>query len=178
MKELKKLFDQNYEKQKKISKIFDINKKYKYKFKFDRNNNKHIIEVFDTKGKLLLRSNYENIGIYNNLLSNWYWGWNISMIDKNLIKNNKKLKDEADKIKNNYEDYNSKEADILHYYLDNGNFMIQPSNIPYIIKIAMYYLKSDWFLAIRKGVDNQNSSDDKNSNIIEYISLHNISKIG
>ena len=44
--------EKNYkEKKESIKKIFDINNKYKYKFTFDRNNNKHIIEVYNEKKK-------------------------------------------------------------------------------------------------------------------------------
>ena len=109
-------------------------------------------------------------------MSVWYWAWNISMIDKKLSEKSKILYEKSIDIKKNYNKYNPKEIDIIHYYLNNGNFIVSSSKVPFLIKMAMYLMDSKWFLSIRKGLDEIGEND--NSNIVEYISIYNITKIG
>tara|TARA_B100002019_G_C21132976_1_gene529220 strand:+ start:36 stop:590 length:555 start_codon:yes stop_codon:yes gene_type:complete len=167
------------EKKEKINKIFDLKQQLKYNFTYNRDKNIHIVEIYNKNNKLIFQSNYDIVGLYNIVRSVWYWGYNISMVDQQLIKKSRNILNISKDIIKNYSKYNSKDIDIYHYYSNNGNFMIKSSNIPNIIKLGLYSMEGEWVLPIRKGLDELDSNiNDRTFDTIEYISIYNISKIG
>jgi len=161
----------NYYQQQKeyMKKIINIKKIHRFKLMKDEYNNNYIIEIY-YKDKLKLRAKYNVIGMYNIINSVWYWSWNISNIDKQLINNSLKIKEFSEELNNNYSKYNKTEIDELYYLTSNGNFYIDGDNIKKLIKIALFINKGIWYIPI--SINKNNEMD-----INEEINLDNILKI-
>jgi len=161
----------NYYQQQKeyMKKIINIKKIHRFKLMKDEYNNNYIIEIY-YKDKLKLRAKYNVIGMYNIINSVWYWSWNISNIDKQLITNSLKIKEFSEELNNNYSKYNKTEIDELYYLTSNGNFYIDGDNIKKLIKIALFINKGIWYIPI--SINKNNEMD-----INEEINLDNILKI-
>ncbi|CAH6421595.1 Hypothetical protein KVN_LOCUS366 [uncultured virus] len=180
-----------------IDKFFETKKNYidqfidldnNFDFKFSKNNNgKNIIEINDINKKLILKAEFQVVGIYNLINSVWYWGSNIQFIDKNLVTSviefKKKLKEKL-LNDNNYIFENQKEKDEMFFYVSNENFFISPKNIMKLIKITLFYTKSIWFFTIYYGKDGNSclidSDKEKFETIkrLEYIIITKIIQIG
>ena len=149
----------------------DDKENYKFNFEYDKNKNSHFVEIYDKKLNLKIKAEYDTIGIYNIMRKVWYWAWNIDMIDFNLSKNSLKIKELENDIVKNYNNYNSKEVDILHYYVKNGNFMTSYNKTELLSKIALFYLKGDFIFKIRRGLDEINKTDTIGYEIEEFICI-------
>ena len=169
-----------FEKKKNKIKKYNINEKenYKFKFEYDKNKNSHLVEIYDKKLNLKIKAEYDTVGIYNIMRKVWYWAWNISMIDLNLSKNSLKIKELKNDILKNYNKYDSKELDILHYYVDNDNFMTNYNKTDLLSKIALYYLQGDFIFKVRRGLDEIDKNEVIGYEIEEFICIKNIKKIG
>ena len=151
-----------------ISKKLDINKDYEFIF----GDNDNVVEIY-LNGKLKLKAEYNTIGLYNIPLSVWYWAWNISFINKNLIKDVLKIKDYVNVIDKDYNKFNNLEAEELHYVLSNDNFYVSGDNIDKIIKLALFLTKGIWYFPI-KYTDQKKQKDFEQMDKIEYILITKI----
>lgn len=149
-----------------IKKKYDTEKNYTYQI------NENIIELHD-KDKLVLRAEYQLIGIYNIISSIWVWGWNIQFVNKNLISLSEKIKEFPEKLMK--EKNNSREIDDLYYITSNGNFYTSPNNVEKIAKFALHYLEGKWIFPICYGQNNVSCiNQDDNIKRMEYIMLTKI----
>lgn len=177
-KKFNKKVDSYYDQQKtKYSNIIDLSKPYNSNMYVDDNGN-HIIElIYD--GKIKIKAEYELIGMYNISNSMWYWGWAIDLIDKSLIKSVTEMKEFPEFIKENFKLFGNKEAEDLYFKTDTASFYTDHENIEKILKLTLYQLKSDWYLTICHGRDNNKKtcdgkSIDKSDFRIEYLLIKKI----
>lgn len=179
--------DQYYKSKKSdIEKKINFNKSYKINFYVDDQDN-HIVDLIDENGDVILKAEYDLLGIFNVINSTWYWGWNIQMADKLLTKASKKIKNFPDYIKSNYNHFTHHDAEYFNFITDTGNFFTDQSKINDIVKFGLYYLNGLWYLSICTGRDeksqtcyhNSNNTAKHSDNIIrfEYIIIKNILKI-
>ena len=163
-----------------IVKRFDPDKKYIYNLQKDHMDN-NTIELYDENKNFVLKAEYELIGIHNIFNSVWYWGWNIHLVDSALTKKSKNIKHISKDIKNNYSNYDPKEADEYYYITKNGNFYTSSDNIMKLVKLAMFINKGLWYIPICHGKDNTtctkiNKNKDKDLSIkrVEYLMITKI----
>lgn len=135
-----------------IRKHLDKQEVYSNRFIKD-NNNQYIIEMYDTNNQLKLRALYTIIGMYNNTSSIWYWGWNLSYVNKQLINHTTKIQEFSKTIKDNYKQYKPQEAEELHYLTSNGNFYLSNKKLPYLLKLALYLLNGIWIVTSKLNTD-------------------------
>ena len=153
-----------------ISKKIDIGKDYSFE-RYEENKNQ-LVNIFLDE-KLILKAEYNVIGMYNIPLSIWYWGWNIAFLNKDLIKDLQMVSDFLNLLDKNYQDFDAKEADLLYYFLSNPNFYITNDKIDEIIKLVLYLTKTIWFFPIKYINKNNNISIDQLDKI-EYIVIRRI----
>lgn len=175
--------DKYYEKKNnEISKYIDLTKNYRFKF-IIKDNSKYYIDIYDIDtNKKLLRATFDLIGVYNLFNSVWYWGWNIDMVDKKLVRKSLEIKRYSNYIKNNFDNFDPIYAEEMYYKLINGNFYTSTDNIDRLIKLSMYVLKGLWILPICNGknnticsfYNNKNHLQKEQLNRIEYIMLTKI----
>jgi len=150
-----------------ISQKIDL--KQNYNFNFVEEANKHIVEIYIDK-KLKLKAEYNIVGLYNIPLSVWYWSWNIAFLNKTLFKELDKIKKFAESLDKNYNNFDSKEVEELHYLLANDNYYISSGNIERLIKIILYITKGLWIFPI-------NHSDKKSAEYLDRVEYILITKI-
>ncbi|ARF11156.1 hypothetical protein Klosneuvirus_1_13 [Klosneuvirus KNV1] len=146
-----------------------IDLKQNYNFNFVEEANKHIVEIYIDK-KLKLKAEYNIVGLYNIPLSVWYWSWNIAFLNKTLFKELDKIKKFAESLDKNYNNFDSKEVEELHYLLANDNYYISSGNIERLIKIILYITKGLWIFPI-------NHSDKKSAEYLDRVEYILITKI-
>lgn len=179
MNKLSDKINLNYNNLKKvISSKLDINKEYTYIFSNDNNN--YIVEIY-LDDNLIIKAEYDIVGLYNIPLSVWYWSWNISFINEKLIGNLSKVKEFSGNIKDNYKNFDIKEADELYYLLSNGNFYVSSDKIDLIIKLVLYITGGIWIFPIK--YSNKTNKINKNNIIdqmdrIQYILITKIIQYG
>lgn len=154
-----------------ISKKLDL--KQNYSFNFVEENNKHIVEIYIEK-KLKLKAEYNIVGLYNIPLSIWYWSWNIAFLNKELFKELDKVKVFTKSLDEQYEQFDSKDAEELHYLLANDNYYISSGNIDRLIKVILYITKGLWVFPINH---NDKSSGAEHLDRVEYILITKILQI-
>jgi len=150
-----------------ISQKIDL--KQNYNFNFVEEANKHIVEIYIDK-KLKLKAEYNIVGLYNIPLSVWYWSWNIAFLNNTLFKELDKIKKFAESLDKNYNEFDSKEVEELHYLLANDNYYISSGNIERLIKIILYITKGLWIFPI-------NHSDKKSAEYLDRVEYILITKI-
>jgi hypothetical protein len=129
-----------------------------YEFIFSYINDKHIVDIYINKNnnkKKILKAEYEVLGCYNIISSIWTWSWALSMIEKNLSSNSKKILDYGIKLKNNKKTNSEIQKNI--YYLTNPSFYISDKNLLELYKLSIYITKNLWFITrkinnIEKGI--------------------------
>lgn len=168
-------------KKKDIIDIIDPNYNYDYKFSTDKDNNA-IVEVLKNN-KLVIKAEYELLGLYNLFNSVWYWGFGLDLVNRDLVKGSKSIKEFSKIIKKNYEDFDKKEAEILYFRTNNNNFYTSKKNIDNIVKLGLYITKSKWFLPVCYNNDNIPISCEKissNGSIkrLEYLIIKKIIQYG
>ena len=163
------------DKQKEISKKIDPNKNYIYRLQQDDSGNFYI-ELYDND-KLVLKAEYELIGIYNMFNSIWYWAHNIQFINRHLAKESKKIKEFSKELKDNYEKYDPIEADTYYYISKNGNFYTSSDNVIKMIKLMLYVCKGLWYIPVCAGKDNVTCTINKNKSSIKRMEYLIIKKI-
>ena len=148
-----------YNKQKK-----NINIPDEVEIKFSKDKDKDKVEIYDNKKKLLIKTNYSIIGLFNNTNSIWYWGWILDFADRNLVDQTKQIKEWGEKMFIKYKP-KTKHEQTIYFYTKNGSFMTSSVNIPFFAKLAMYVLKGKFYFPI--------THDDKNTDSIqEYIIIY------
>ncbi len=162
-----------YQKQKeKISKKYNPDKQYTYKFK------NNIIELYNNS-ELIMKAEYELIGIYNIFNSIWYWAYNIEAVDRSLTKESEKIKDFAKTLLTDIKNYDKVEAEYYRFLSNNPNFYISSNKILKLVKLMLYVTKGEWYIPICEGKDNvtcTNNKINKNDTVkrIEYIMIKKI----
>lgn len=150
-----------------------IDLKQNYNFNFIEENNKNIVEIYADK-KLKLKAEYNIVGLYNIPLSIWYWSWNIAFLNKDLFTELGKIKMFSKSLDDKFDQFDTKEAEELHYLLANDNYYISSGNIEKLIKIVLYITKGLWIFPL-------NHSDKKEGleylDRIEYILITKILQI-
>lgn len=159
-----------------IKKIYNLNSNYNYLLKKD-NNDRYIIELLDGKD-VILKAEYEIIGIYNIFNSVWYTGWNIQFVDSKLVQSSKKVLEFTGKIVSEPSS-NYMEKEVYKYIGENGNFYTSAKRIPDIVKYMLYATKGEWILPICHGKDNitctiNNINDNNTIKRIEYLLIKKI----
>lgn len=149
-----------------------IDLKQNYNFNFVEDANKHIVEIYIDK-KLKLKAEYNIVGMYNIPLSIWYWSWNIAFLNKDLFTELNKIKEFNESLNKNYKEFDSKEAEELHYLLANDNYYISSGNIERLIKIILYITKGVWIFPINHSDKNSAEYLDR----VEYILITKILQI-
>ncbi len=167
------------------SKKVDLLKSYNTKFSVDDDNN-HIIELLDDSGNTVLKAYYDLIGFYNLSNSVWYWGWNIDLADKKLTSATLKISEFPKYIKKNYKEFQPVEAEDYHFRTSMGNFYTSLDKIHNLIKLAMFILKGEWYIAVCSGRDGKTTTCDPGFNAelekspiirFEYLLIKKILKI-
>lgn len=167
---IKEYEDYYHKKKKEFSKY--INPDKKYKIDFYNNDNTALISI---DGKLKLKVKYDIIGAYNISSSIWYWAWNITFIDKNLIYNSIKVKEYYNKISTeNSKNISHQLKDKLHYLLTNGNFYLSGKNLDKLLQLITYIVQSHWILMVPP---NTKSLFIDNENIVKFISINEIVEV-
>jgi hypothetical protein len=150
-----------YQSKKNFTKKLDQDLKYDYKFNTDKEGN-HILNII-SEDKIVMKLEYDIIGIYNNDIKMWYFGYAVDHSNKLLIKKSKIIKDVMNKISDNLDLIDQKEIEELQFYSDNPAVFTSSDNLSKIVKLMMYLMKSMWFLSV-------SHSD----NYIEFISVRKI----
>lgn len=143
-------------KEKEIKKIFKHNTDYSCVYDGD------IVNIYDNENDLLLKAKYSIAGIYSKDRLVWYWGWNINLVNKELVK-------DSYHIKKSYKDITEDE---YRYIAKNSNFMIEQGDINKIIKFALYMTKSIWYIPVCE--DNTNRCVKDKKGIVKYLLIKEI----
>ena len=122
----------------------------------------HILELYDDS-KMILKAKYDLLGFYNLSNSVWYWGWNIDLVDKKLINASKHMKTFPQYIKDNYNQFTFVDAEDYYFRTDNGNFYTSLENVDKLIKLALYYMKGEWYITLCTSRDGKTITCDPNS---------------
>lgn len=178
---MNKLYDKiniNYNNLKKdmLTKL-DVNKEYTFIFSNDNDN--YIVEIY-LDDKLIIKAEYDIVGLYNIPLSIWYWSWDIAFLNKKLIGNMIKVKEFSKNLKDNYNNFDRQEAEELHYILSNGNFYISSDKIDRIIKLVLFITKGMWIFPIKYSNNNNNNKNNIMDQMdrIQYILVKKIIQFG
>lgn len=178
-------FEDYYLKQKEeISSKYNPDNNYVYKFTEDANNNNiPIMELYDEDSNLILRAEYEYIGIFNIFNSVWYWAWAIEFINHKLTNESKKVKKYAKTMLQDMKQTDPIEDEYYYFIAKTSNFYTSSDNINKIIKFMLYVTKGLWYITICAGKDNvtrtctyTNAKAKKDNTIkrIEYILIKKI----
>lgn len=132
--------------------------------KFVEKKNNKIVEIYDSNKKLLTKSKYSIIGLFNTTTSNWYWGWFLDFVDRDLVDNTKKIKEWGKKILESKK-IKSKHNQALYFYTKNGSFMTNSMNVSFLAKLALYVLKGKYYFPIMHSEEGSNA-------IQEYIVIY------
>jgi len=160
-----------------IDNIIKKRNEYNAIFK-ETKNNEDIIELYDKKGKLILKATYQVIGIFNNKTSMWTWGYAIDLINKESIKKSKKILEFNKELKKNNinNKLNYKAFESLDFYTSNETFSTSKDKLEIFSKLMIYLTNGEWFLKIIHNSDSNNKSN--NITVLEYIMIENIIQIG
>lgn len=121
------------EKNKEITKILNIKKKYRLEFL--KENKKKAIGIFDNK-KLLLVGDYSFYGIYQPYTKLWIWASSIPGVDKQTIKNIDKLK----KMAYLFEEESDSKNTFYYQLLTQDVLLINnDKSIEWINQLLLYY---------------------------------------
>ena len=132
--------------------------------KFVETNEKKEVEIYDSKKKLLTKSKYTVIGLYNTTNSTWFWGWFLDFADRDLVDSTKQIKDWGKKMFEKHKP-KSKDDQTVYFYTKNGSFMSSSMNISFFAKLAMYVLKGKYYFPIMHSEEGTNA-------IQEYIVIY------
>ncbi|MBA42458.1 MAG: hypothetical protein CMF62_00425 [Magnetococcales bacterium] len=143
-----------------------LNPKINYSFKFVTDTDKNRILVVSHNDKIVMKAEYDLIGIYNKDLNLWHYGYAIDYVDKKSTLKSKNIKKLQIDVEENYNNYDAIESETLHFYSSNPHLFTDSDNIPLIIKIMMFIMDSIWYISI-----NYNKNE---SNLVEYISIRKI----
>ncbi|AYV82021.1 MAG: hypothetical protein Homavirus2_25 [Homavirus sp.] len=163
------------EKKKEISERFDPDKNYSYKLQKD-DNGAFYIELYDDN-KLILKAEYDLMGMYNMFNSVWYWAHNIQFIDRNMAKKSQEIKGFAKELKENYDNYDSVELEAYYYMCKNGNFYASSNNVLKMVKLMLYVTNGLWYIPICAGKDNVTCMTNKTKSSIKRMEYLMIKKI-
>src|SRR3989304_753210 len=95
------ILETNFNKKKTyIQKIINPDNNFKFTFKKDNMEN-NIIELYENN-KLVLKGEYQIIGMYNFITSIWYWASAIDFIDRELSLDAKKIQNFSKQLKDNF----------------------------------------------------------------------------
>jgi len=155
--------DQYIKYQQENKKISD-NDNYKLNFAYT-DENEHIVDVYKND-KLLLRASYEILGCYNIICSMWIWGWSLSYVEKNLVKNTKTAAKNLYKILSNGDI--TKDTEEYLYYLSNPSFFISHKNLNKLLNFGVYMTESKFVLP--------HKIDENKPKIIEFILIKKITQ--
>lgn len=127
-----------YDKSKKDSqKFFDHDKQYELIFeKSSNSSSEYIVNVVYNKNKSV-KCNYEIIGMYNVVLSQWIWSYAM-YVEKNLT-------NLVSNIKLNKNEYANDELAL--FYVDNTTFFLSYKNLQDFINFTLYMVKGKWILS-------------------------------
>jgi hypothetical protein len=160
----------------KKNKNIDLNKNYKFKFHKDKSEN-HIVELYDGE-KLVLKGEFQLIGMYNLINSIWYWGWSIDFVNKQLTEKVQTVKQFPNKIKQNFNKFDTVEADELYFLTSNGSFYTNSKRVDFLGKLAMYLMDGEMVISLCNGRDGTTCSIDRGKkealSRIEYILITKI----
>jgi hypothetical protein len=110
-----------------FSKKVDLTKFYDSETYVDKNN-KHILEL-KNGNKTIMKAEYELLGFYNIINSSWYWGYASELVDRSIIKDSKKIRDFPKYVKDNYEDFDKREAEDLYFKTSSPSFFMNVKSI-------------------------------------------------
>lgn len=132
--------------------------------KFVEKNGKKEVEIYNSKKKLLTKSKYSIIGLYNATNSVWFWGWFLDFADRNLVDNTTQIKDWGKKMLKKTKP-TSKHDQAIYFYTKNGSFMTSSMNVSFFAKLAMYVLKGKYYFPVTHSEEGTNS-------VKEYIMIY------
>lgn len=134
-----------------IGKGVKLDERGNYEYVFTKSSSGiHIVEVY-LDDKLVLKGEYCILGMYNIQLSVWYWSWNIVFVNKKLIGLVvEKVKGYNKVIEDKFEEFERKDAELLHYFVGNDNFYIMHDNMDKLVKLGLYLVEGVWYFPIKK----------------------------
>jgi len=165
-KYIKKVIDYYNDSKKNIKKILNFSKN-NYKYDFITLNNIDIIEI-KLNNKIIMKAEYDIIGIYNTDINMFYYGYILDHINKKLIKNSSNIKNLKKQILNDTDQFSKDEIDDLYFYSSNSHFFIEPDKVPFIIKLMMFINSNKWFISIH----HPNNNNTKTYN--EFLAIRKI----
>lgn len=137
------------EKENSMQKKYNTSKNYMIKFEKNHQDQNYIY-LFD-KDKLILKAEYKLLGIYNLITFIWYWGFDITFVDKNLVDFQDDIHQFSEKLIEEYKKYDKKEADVLHYITSNRNFFVSPKNLKTVVNLGFKIVNGEFVFPVCYG---------------------------
>ena len=168
----------NFDKKKEIFAKFDLdNKDYKFILLSDRINDMTPLGFnIKLKDKIVLKGNCSIIGIYNNILSVWQWGWSVSFNYKiQNYQSRKLLLYTLDIDINDYNDNDKPIINILKSELLNSKLYLENPRIEIekYIALSIYLIQGDYYF--KEVIENFNVNTDQKEIVGEvYYLLQNV----
>lgn len=169
MSAFKKSIDDYYNKMMKtVSSHMDIDddKKYKYVFDSKRTSVKIIEKDNDIE---IISGDYQIIGMHDVSRSMFYWANNVPFINKKDCDRLGELETFKETMVKNFKEYDPRDVEEVHFFIDNGNFFCLKEYIPFILKLSLFVLKGVWIVPIEKVIEGRE--------YVEYIMLTKSNKI-
>lgn len=145
--------------------------------KLYQKDNHNYIEIVD-KDKIILKGEYDVIGLHDIKFSMWYWGYAIPYQNLAITKKSKKIKEFKEHLKENYQKYNHVEADHYYYYCKTPSFFVDTDIVEKVVKFGNWVMKGEFVYPIKYGAsDKLQLGGGKKNKIyydkIEWISIRN-----
>jgi len=169
MSELKKLIDDYYNKMMNvISSHMDIDNDKKYKYIFD--SKKTSVKILRKDNDIeIISGEYQVIGVHDRSRSIFYWANNVPFINKKDCERLNELADFKNNMIKNFKNYDPRDVEEIHFFLDNGNFFCLKEYILFILKLSLYIMKGVWVIPVEKTIEGRE--------YVEYIMLTKSNKI-
>ena len=125
-----------------------IKNKYGFNNDLKYNIDGKLLYGYDKQNNLVLRANFQYIGIFNIETSVWVWSWNIPFIGKSMTKLARNVKKYIKK--NLQKKLHGLEKELYNFYISYNNFYVNQEDINRIIMLNIYVNKNKWFATFKQ----------------------------
>ncbi|AYV84750.1 MAG: hypothetical protein Hyperionvirus37_3 [Hyperionvirus sp.] len=126
---------------------------YPYRFGFSKlvAGDEHLVDIYEGE-KHILKGVYEVLGCYNLVSSIWVWGWNISQVERDLVRESKKVRKYSRRLVD--EGVITKDVEEYYFYGTTGSFFIAYNKLDRLLRYSEYVLGCEKVVGRKMGGDN------------------------
>lgn len=118
-------------------------------------NNIDYIELTDKDNNIILKGEYDVIGLHDIKFSMWYWGWAIPYKNLSITNKSLKIKQFKKELKDNYKNYDKVEADHYYYYCKTASFLVDTDIVEKVVKFGNWVMKGEFVYPVKYGASNK-----------------------